>query len=33
MPFLGEPPGIELAIPGSKLDPLSEFPRIWHDQP
>jgi hypothetical protein len=33
MPYLGEPPGTELAIPPSKLNLLSQFPRFWHGQP
>jgi hypothetical protein len=30
MPYLGAPPGTELAIPPGKLDLLSQFERIWH---
>lgn len=30
MPFLGSPPGTELAIPPDKLELLSQFERIWH---
>ncbi len=33
MPYLGEPPGTELAVPHDMLELLSRFPRIWHDQP
>jgi hypothetical protein len=33
MPFLGEPPGTELAVPPSKLGLLSQYPRVWHNQP
>jgi hypothetical protein len=28
-----EPLGMELAIPGSKLELLSQFPRVWHGAP
>jgi hypothetical protein len=30
MRYLGNPPGTELAIPPSKLDLLSQFPRTHH---